>query len=76
MSDPQDRAPIPPQRLAELFSLWRRDPSAPVRCPLCGEPLAVTDRSARPFAEWFNFHCSSCDFDHTFHIPLAGPSSY
>lgn len=62
--------------LAALFKAWRRDPAAPLPCPACDKPLAVIDKSARPYAEWYTFRCDACGFDRSIHIPLAGPSSY
>jgi hypothetical protein len=59
--------------VAELFASWRRAPETPVACPDCSGTLTVTDRSARPYAEWYNFKCTACGFDQTMHIPMAGP---
>ena len=77
MTSPTSAAPpSSPPDLASLFAAWRRDRTAQVACPACSTCLTVTDRSARPYAEWYNFNCAGCGFDHTIHIPLAGPSSY
>ena len=62
--------------VADLLAMWRRQPDLPLACPACQEPMVVTDRSTRPYAEWFNFHCDACGFDHTLHIPLAGPAQW
>jgi hypothetical protein len=51
---------------------WRADPGRPVACPVCGKAgLAVIDRSARPYAEWYALACAACGLDETLHIPLG-----
>ena len=36
------------------IAAWRADPARPVACPACGKAgLAIIDRSARPYAEWY-----------------------
>ena len=53
---------------------WRANPGAPAMCPACGASgLAIVDRSARPYAEWYALSCASCGLEHTLHIPLAPP---
>ena len=57
-------------RIAE----WRADPETAVACPRCGRAgLAVTDRSARPYAEWYHLACAGCGLDETINIPLGPP---
>jgi transcription elongation factor Elf1 len=53
----------------------RADPDAAFACPRCGAAgLVLTDRSARPHAEWYHLACGACGLDETIHIPLgAGP---
>jgi hypothetical protein len=51
---------------------WRagdlRDPA----CPLCEAPgLTITDRSARPHAEWYHLKCGACGLDTTLGMPLG-----
>jgi predicted RNA-binding Zn-ribbon protein involved in translation (DUF1610 family) len=59
------------ERVAE----WRSDPDAPLACPRCGRTgLAIVDRSARPYAEWYAISCPSCGFEHTLHLPLPPPA--
>ena len=46
----------------------------PVACPACGKAgLAIIDRSARPYAEWYVLPCASCGLSETLNIPL-GPA--
>jgi hypothetical protein len=53
---------------------WRTKADAPVACPACGKAgLAIIDRSARPYAEWYALTCPSCGLDETLHIPLGPP---
>jgi hypothetical protein len=53
---------------------WREDPDISLDCPRCKTAgLAVTDRSARPYAEWYHLACSGCGLDETIHIPLGPP---
>jgi len=53
---------------------WRANPDAAVACPRCGQPgLAIADRSARPYAEWYALSCPGCGLDETIHIPLGPP---
>lgn len=43
-----------------------------IACPLCGAAgLTVTDRSARPHAEWYALNCSACGLDEAIAIPLG-----
>jgi predicted RNA-binding Zn-ribbon protein involved in translation (DUF1610 family) len=56
------------------IAAWRADPLAPVACPACGKPgLAIIDRSARPYAEWYALACPACGLDETVNIPLGPP---
>ncbi len=62
----------------ETIRRWRDDPEAPVACPSCGRSgLAIADRSARPYAEWYQLSCGlsdgGCGLDETIHIPLGPP---
>ena len=63
------------KRAFRTISDWRLDPAQPANCPRCGKPgLTIEDRSARPYAEWYDLVCSSCGLDETLHIPLAPPT--
>ena len=56
------------------IALWRADPRAPVACPACGKlGLAVVDRSARPYAEWYALSCAACGLSETVNVPLGAP---
>jgi hypothetical protein len=45
-----------------------------VACPGCGQDgLVIVDRSARPYAEWYQLRCAGCGLDETIHIPLGPP---
>jgi hypothetical protein len=58
--------------LIPLVRAWRLDEQRPVRCPCCAEPkLDISDRSARPYREWYALHCSSCGFERTVTVSLA-----
>ena len=62
------------RRAAEVVAAWRGNPDEPVVCPRCGlEGLAVIDRSARPYAEWYQLTCAGCTLDATLNIPLGPP---
>ena len=63
------------QRAAfQAIAAWRVDLHKPVACPACGKAgLAIIDRSARPYAEWYALSCAACGLDETLHIPLAAP---
>ncbi len=57
-----------------IIAGWRDNAEAPAPCPRCGTPgLAITDRSARPYAEWYHLGCVACGLDETIHIPLGPP---
>ncbi|HRN83507.1 MAG TPA: hypothetical protein PK857_01700 [Hyphomicrobium sp.] len=59
----------------EVIAAWRRDPDATCDCPRCGAAgLALADRSARPYAEWYHLACAGCGLDETVHIPLGSPT--
>jgi predicted RNA-binding Zn-ribbon protein involved in translation (DUF1610 family) len=58
----------------DTIARWRADPEAPAPCPRCsGQKLALADRSARPYAEWYQLSCPDCGLEETIHIPLAPP---
>jgi hypothetical protein len=58
----------------EAIAGWRADPGAAVACPRCARAeLALADRSARPYAEWYQLSCGGCGLEETIHIPLAPP---
>jgi hypothetical protein len=65
-------------KLAEAYrrvTAWRADAGAPADCPACGSAgLAIIDRSARPYAEWYALSCAACGLDETLHIPLGVPT--
>lgn len=62
-----------PRALAAI-ARWRSDPEMTVPCPRCGaDGLAIADRSARPYAEWYHLSCPGCGLDETVHIPLGPP---
>lgn len=71
---PQPKGPQQPTD-ADLFAVliqWRRAPSASLACPACeAADLKITDRSARPHAEWYVFGCKACGLDRALHIPMA-----
>jgi hypothetical protein len=53
---------------------WREDPDIAPTCPRCtAAGLTITDRSARPYAEWYHLACPECGLDETIHIPLGPP---
>ena len=59
---------------AGRIAAWRAEPRQPVACPACGKlGLAIIDRSARPYAEWYALTCPACGLDETLHIPLGPP---
>ena len=56
------------------IAAWRADSRRPVACPACSKAgLAIIDRSARPYAEWYALACAACGLDETLHIPLGPP---
>jgi len=58
------------RRVAE----WRAEPQQSVVCVACSKPgLAIIDRSARPYAEWYALSCPACGLDETLHIALGPP---
>jgi predicted RNA-binding Zn-ribbon protein involved in translation (DUF1610 family) len=64
----QQRAMMP------VIAAWRVDPKRAVACPACGEAgLAIIDRSARPYAEWYALSCSACGLAETLHVALGPP---
>jgi transcription elongation factor Elf1 len=63
------------QRAIAAIAAWRADPAKPVACPACGrDGLSVSDRSARPYAEWYVLSCAACGLSDTLHIPLRPPA--
>ncbi|MGE0025288.1 MAG: hypothetical protein AB7S70_16830 [Hyphomicrobium sp.] len=68
---------LSPQELAQALAViarWRTDAEAALDCPRCGQNgLALADRSARPYAEWYHLGCAGCGLDETIHIPLGPP---
>ena len=64
------------QQLAILkrIAVWRADPKLAIACPVCGrDGLSIADRSARPYAEWYQLSCTACGLDETLYVAL-GPS--
>jgi predicted RNA-binding Zn-ribbon protein involved in translation (DUF1610 family) len=62
------------QNALGAIAAWRAEPASPVPCPACGrEGLAVSDQSARPYAEWYVLSCSACGLSETLQIPLSPP---
>jgi hypothetical protein len=62
------------QSALESIARWRENPETPAACPQCGQAgLAIADRSARPYAEWYQLACGGCGLDETIHIPLGPP---
>jgi len=56
---------------------WRGNSEAPGNCPVCGAPgVAIFDRSARPYAEWYELKCTACGLDATIQIPMPGPNAF
>jgi hypothetical protein len=70
--------PLPPETVRKAFAAvaaWRIDPTKPAACPACGrDGLEVSDRSARPYAEWYALSCSGCGLNHTLQIPFSPPN--
>jgi len=73
MPEPGSSLPAAIQRAGyERLAEWRRAPGDDIACPRCGAAgLAIVDRSARPFAEWYQLTCAACGLDHTFHVPVS-----
>ncbi len=72
---PQHTLPADKMRTAlTRIAAWRAAPSEPVACPVCeAAGLAIVDRSARPYAEWYVLTCAACNLDATIHLPMAPP---
>ena len=67
-------SPAQAQEMSRRIARWRAEPEAPVACPVCETPgLAIIDRSARPYAEWYAVSCPACGLDETLHIALGPP---
>ena len=59
----------------ETIVAWRADPEASAACPRCSAAgLSLEDRSARPYAEWYQLNCAGCGLNETIHIPLGSPT--
>lgn len=57
-----------------VIAAWKNDQQADHACPRCDAPgIALTDQSARPYAEWFELNCTKCDLQVTMHLPLGPP---
>jgi transcription elongation factor Elf1 len=69
---------LPPEkvhRALAAIATWQADPAKPVICPACGrDGLSVSERSARPYAEWYALSCAACGLDYALHIPLSPPT--
>ena len=60
--------------LMTIVRAWRADEFKPVHCPACQTPaLEITDRSARPYREWYALSCPACGFEKTVSVPLGAP---
>jgi hypothetical protein len=58
----------------ERIAQARAHPEQGVACPHCErDGLVITDRSARPHAEWYHLACTGCGLDETIHVPLGAP---
>lgn len=58
----------------QRINAWRVAPVSPVACPACEAPgLAIIDRSARPYAEWYALSCAGCGLSETLNVPLSAP---
>jgi transcription elongation factor Elf1 len=61
-------------RARDAIAVWRKDLNASLTCPRCGlSGLALTDCSARPYAEWYQLKCFNCGLDAMLNIPMAPP---
>jgi hypothetical protein len=68
---PQD---IPTAELMAVARAWRAEPTRPVACPACATVgLAIVDRSARPYREWYALSCTACGLARTVTVSLAAP---
>ena len=71
---PEARPPEKMPAALTRIATWRSAPAEPVACPVCeATGLAIVDRSARPYAEWYSLSCSACGLDTDIHIPMAPP---
>lgn len=62
------------QKAYRRINAWRAAPADPVACPVCDAPgLAIVDRSARPYAEWYALSCPACGLAETLNIPMSAP---
>lgn len=73
MPEAGSNLPATVQRQAfERIAAWRQAPASVIECPRCKAPgLVVHDRSARPYAEWYQLVCGACGLDHTFQVPVS-----
>ncbi len=57
-----------------IIARRRADSEALLDCPRCSAAgLGLADRSARPYAEWYQLSCAACGLEETIHIPLGPP---
>lgn len=62
------------ERALAIIGRWRADAEAALACPRCSAAgPSIADRSARPYAEWYQLSCAGCGLDETIHIPLGPP---
>lgn len=60
------------ERTMASLKAWRADPKGKHACPSCGAAgIVITDRSSRPVAEWYHFHCTACGLDDALCIPMT-----
>ncbi|HVZ03520.1 hypothetical protein [Hyphomicrobium sp.] len=71
---------LPAERLKDALACiaaWRTQPDEPHACPVCrSSGIAIIDRSARPYREWYVLKCESCGLDATVNIPMSGPPEF
>jgi hypothetical protein len=72
MSNSGETREISTAELVDVVRVWRRDETQLVACPACaGLGLDITDRSARPYREWYALSCKSCGFTRNVGVSLA-----
>ncbi|MGD9783436.1 MAG: hypothetical protein AB7E80_02410 [Hyphomicrobiaceae bacterium] len=60
------------ERAMQVLRTFQRDHTAALACPACGvEGVRVVDRSARPYAEWYEFSCATCGLEDAIHMANA-----
>jgi RNase P subunit RPR2 len=58
--------------LMKVVRAWQHDELKPVHCPECQTPaLEITDRSTRPYREWYVLSCPACGLERTLSLPLG-----